>query len=76
MGKAPSWARAPIGADSHDGFCIMHNNIIGLLQDGRFFVFLIQDGRFFFFYSRRSFFLFFIQDGRFFCFLFKMVVKK
>ena len=26
-GKAPSWARAPIGADSHDGFCIMHNII-------------------------------------------------
>jgi hypothetical protein len=27
VGKAPSWARAPIGADSHDGFCIMHNII-------------------------------------------------
>jgi len=27
VGKAPSWARAPIGAGSHDGFCIMHNII-------------------------------------------------
>ena len=27
VGKAPSWARATIGADSHDGFCIMHNII-------------------------------------------------
>jgi len=27
VGKAPSWARAPIGAGSHDGFSIMHNII-------------------------------------------------